>query len=117
MPFQPILRRVVALHPELVRAVVFCDYEGERVDGYTADPSLDQFDVDILGASFASVLPQLTGVSAQARMRVVQPEQVVWIQQLIDGYYLVVMTRRVHAADLQVVPALQAAAKALIEQM
>jgi hypothetical protein len=90
MPFSAILTAVVARHPQ-VRGIVFCDDEGERVDSSIADPHLEQFDLDVAGASMAPLMATFTRKVAVSHFRAKTSDGTIWLQTIMDGYYLVVM--------------------------
>ena len=87
MPFRMILETLVETHAPLVRAAIFCDEEGERVDTF-ALPGIDAYDVDLLGASFA---PVALAVPPGSCLRVVHPDRVYWLATVESGCYLVVL--------------------------
>lgn len=110
-------------HPHVnVRHVVFCDEEGERVEAVSRDPKVDPFELDLLGASYAALVARLTGEpgpitdSRDLRLRSVHPENIVWVQGLLYGYYLVVVTERDERSH-QLESALEDAALALADHM
>jgi hypothetical protein len=111
MPFRAVLKGLCARHETVVRGAVFCDEEGERVEALLNDPELDPYELDLAGASYATVLPLLS-TSSGARMRVLHADQVVWLQVIRDGYFVVVLTRRTgHSVTLT--PVLDEVAHAL----
>jgi hypothetical protein len=87
MAFREILETLVDTHAPLVRAAVFCDEEGERVDQFAVE-GIDPFDVDLLGASFA---PVALSVPAGCVLRVAHPDRVYWVATVESGCYLVVL--------------------------
>jgi hypothetical protein len=89
VPFRSILQRLVDAHAEVVRAVILCDHEGERIDAVTVD--VKAFDLDVTGASFAVVAQQ---VGPGPSLRVVCDDAAFWIVSLELGCYLVVWCRR-----------------------
>lgn len=93
MPIQAVLADLVAQAPDAIRGAVFCDYEGERVDSVINDPTLDAFELDLTGASYATLLDQLR-ITEDAQLRVVHPSDVTWVQVVAEGYYVVLLTRR-----------------------
>ena len=94
MPFRSILKTLATSQASLVRGVVFCDELGERVERWTDDDTLDLYELDIAGASFAPIVAQLLPHGVGSRMRVVVDSGVVWLIALPSGYYLVVLVRR-----------------------
>ncbi|HEY4223892.1 MAG TPA: hypothetical protein VGO62_21200 [Myxococcota bacterium] len=90
MPFSAILSTLVLSHAPAVRAAIFCDGEGERVDAF-ALPEEAPFDVDLLGASCSSVA---RSVPAGSALRVLLGDRVVWLATVDAGYYLVVLAAR-----------------------
>jgi len=98
MPFTPILTALCHRH-EVIRGAIFCDEEGERVERVCPDSSLDEFDLDIAGASFASLLPYLTGQDAESSIRVAFEDDAYWVQLLVDGYFLLVIAQRGDGRD------------------
>lgn len=75
-------------HAPAVRAAIFCDHEGERVDSAVGD--VEPFDLDIAGATFAATAQ--TMIPGQ-RLRVVVGDSAYWILVVDLGYYLVVWCR------------------------
>lgn len=96
MPFRAVLSGLVARAP-FVRGAVFCDFEGERVEAVRVDPELDPYELDLVGASYARLV-ELLGRHEGAQLRVTHPRDVVWVQLVSEGYYVVLLARR-HAAD------------------
>ncbi len=92
MPFRAVLTELVRQAP-FVRGAVFCDYEGERIEAVLNDPALDTFALDLTGASYARVVEQLAS-QAGAQLRVLHDDDVVWVQLIRDGYYVVLLSRR-----------------------
>jgi hypothetical protein len=87
VPFRAILETLVLNHAPRVRAAVFCDEEGERVEQFAAS-GLDPYDVDLAGASFA---PIASSVPMGACLRVAHSDRVHWIAGVSSGCYLVVV--------------------------
>jgi hypothetical protein len=90
MPFSAILQAVVAKHPQ-VRGIVFCDDEGEKVEASIGDPDLDPFDLDVAGASLAPLAIRFAHKVPVRRLRAKTKQGNLWMQTIMDGYYLVVM--------------------------
>lgn len=128
MPFRAILAGLLAHHAARVRGAVFCDEEGERVESLINDAALDAYDLDLCGASYASVAAMVASSELVARdgeagcgfgalrIRVLHPGAVVWLQGLARGYYLVVLTAR-DGRDATIEPVLDEVAEALIAHM
>lgn len=112
MPFRAALVSLVAKAPS-VRGAVFCDFEGERVESVLSDPTLDPFDLDLVGASYAHVVEQL-GPETDAQLRVVHPHGVVWVQPVAEGYYILLLARP-SARDLMLQAPLRELGRALRE--
>jgi len=91
VPFREILQTLVDSHSPAVRAAIFCDHEGERVDASAYD--VDAFELDIAGATFAATAQTM---SAGQRLRVVVGDEVFWIVVVDLGCYLVVWCRKGH---------------------
>ncbi len=89
MPFRAILESLVVTHAPGVRAAVFCDHEGERIDACCGE--LSAFDVDVIGASLAAVTENL---HCGQQLRMVSDDDIFWIVMVEDGCYLVVICRR-----------------------
>jgi hypothetical protein len=70
-----------------VRAAIFCDDQGEKVDACSLE-GIDAFDVDLLGAAYAAVAQ---AVPAGSCLRVAHPDRSVWVATVEGGYYLVVL--------------------------
>lgn len=111
MPFRSILGGFAVKHPH-VRAVVFCDEEGERVESVVVDATVDPYDLDVLGASLAPLAPTLARQGSETCVRIVRAADVVWIRSVSDRYYVVAWTRRTFA-DLRVGDGLDDVAHAL----
>lgn len=124
-PFRPILAGLAAQHAGTVRAAVFCDEEGERVESVIADKRLDPYELDLYGASYAPIVARMLAADlmgrgaitpAAMRMRIVHPHTVVWLQGIVSGYYLVVLAAR-SGRDLTIGPMLDEVVDALIAHM
>lgn len=76
-------------HSPAVRAAIFCDHEGERIDATSHD--VGAFDLDVAGATFAATAQTM---SAGQRLRVVIGDEAFWIVVVELGCYLVVWCRR-----------------------
>lgn len=102
--------------------MIFCDEEGERVAAVSAEAEVDPFDLDLRGAAFASLLAQLragewcAGPLRHLRLRCALADEVVWVQGLKEGYYLVVVCARAWDAS-RVLPLLDDIAEGLCEQI
>jgi hypothetical protein len=88
VPFRAILQTLVDSHSPAVRAAIFCDHEGERIDASAGE--LEAFDVDIAGATFAAAAQTM---SPGHRLRVVVGDEVFWVVTVELGCYLVVWCR------------------------
>ncbi len=110
MPFRMILDTLVAAHQPAMRAAIFCDHEGERVDASCGD--MQTFDVDVIGASMAVAAAQMPRLG---RLRVVVGDDAYWVMTVDLGYYLVIICRRGH--DLQCTSEFQSVADALMTYM
>lgn len=117
MTFSSILKGLAQDHPA-IRGVVFCDEEGEKVDSHIADPALDDFDLLIAGASFATLVPllQQQAQHGRARLRVNHGEGLIWMQMLDEHYYLLVLSHHGPTAGLMG-PHLETVAEAIVLQM
>lgn len=115
MPFAPILRGFVADHPQ-VKGVIFCDEEGERVEAATRDETVDLFDIEVTGASLATVLRQLERYGAGSSLRTRHDDRTIWTQLIEDGYYVTALCDR-GPADAKVGADLVAVAEALRSHM
>ena len=115
MSFSPILRGLAQDHPA-IRGVVFCDEEGEKVDSHIADPGLDDFDLDIAGASFATLVPMMQQQDGRAQLRVNNKQGLIWMQMLDEHYYLLVLSHPTPTAGLMG-PHLKTVAEAIVLQM
>lgn len=96
MTFRTILQRLLLQTETPVRLAIFCDEEGERVAAVRGDPALSLFDIDLVGASYASVA-LLCGADGSGpsdlsdlRVRIVYPDRITWLWGVASGYYLVV---------------------------
>jgi hypothetical protein len=89
VPFREILQTLVDSHSPAVRAAIFCDHEGERVEASAFD--VDTFDLDVAGATFAATAQTM---APGQRLRVVVGDEVFWIVVVELGCYLVVWCRR-----------------------
>jgi hypothetical protein len=116
MPFRAVLKGLLARHQEGVRGAVFCDEEGERVEALINDPRLDPYDLDLAGASYASVVNLLGTDGDGARMRIVLRDEVVWLQVIKNRYYVLLLTVR-DGYDVTVAPLLDEVGHALEELM
>lgn len=92
MAFREVLESLLACTP-LARGVVFCDFEGERVEAVLADPELDPYELDLAGASYAGAVEHLSSREG-AQIRVLHERGVVWVQPVCDGYYMVLLVQR-----------------------
>lgn len=90
MPFQAILSTLVETHAPVARAAIFCDDQGERVGSFALD-GIETFDVDLLGAAYA---PVAFSMPADACLRVLHRDRVVWLATVEGGYYLVILCER-----------------------
>ncbi len=115
MSFSSILRGLAQDHPA-IRGVVFCDEEGEKVEGHIADPALDAFELDIAGASFATLVPMLQMQDGRAQLRVHHGRGLIWMQMLTEHYYLLVLSHPTPTAGLMW-PHLKTVAEAIVLQM
>ena len=109
MPFSAILSTLVEEHAPVIRAAIFCDEEGEKVDSFAID-GVEAFDLDLLGAACAPVASSLPGGSA---VRMLLDDKSVWLANVDSGYYLIVLSERskdgvVRADVLRAVAALAA---------
>jgi hypothetical protein len=110
MSFRRILQDLVT--QATLRGAILCDEEGERIDAAIRDPALGQYELDLLGASYAIVLHLLKDARADTMLRIVHEGSVVCIQGIVEGYYLVVLADR-DGRDPRVRLPLGAAARAL----
>lgn len=117
MPFRAILGGFSAHHEEVVRGVIFCDEEGERVESFVSDPGLDPFDLDIAGASFASLVPFIAGQDPNTLVRVMFDGNVTWVRLLKDGYYVLVLTSGGTGCDHAITQTIDALADGLVAHM
>lgn len=115
VPFRSILGGFAAHHPA-VRAVVFCDEEGERVASLIQDTSLDAYALDVLGASLAPLMPSLARQGNDTCVRILREGEVVWLRTVNEAYYVVVLSRRANS-DPRIGDALADVAEALREHM
>jgi hypothetical protein len=90
MPFAAILSTLVEEHAPVVKAAIFCDEEGEKVDAFSIE-GVDGFDLDLLGAACASVASTLRAGSA---VRMLLDDRAVWLCSVEGGYYLLVLADR-----------------------
>jgi hypothetical protein len=101
--FKAILETLVESYPATVLGAIFCDDEGEKVDAYH-QPTLDAYDLDLLGAAYAGVVGEL---APQSVLRVVhtQPEsgagRIVWVANVESGYYLLAVCNGAGAGALR----------------
>lgn len=99
MPFRAILTELVARPGSVLRGAIFCDDEGERIEAVLAppvltEPALDPYRLDLVGASYAIVLHLLGEDRDEAQLRIVHEREVVWVQGITGGYYLVALASR-----------------------
>lgn len=87
VPFRAILETLLAEHEPVVRGAIFCDDDGERVDSY-AGPGCSVEDLDLLGASMATVAPL---VPQGACLRTMLADRCVWLATVEGGCFLVVL--------------------------
>ncbi len=115
MPLGAILKGI-ASEVESLKGAIFCDEEGERVWAHVAEAGIDPFDLDIRGASFASLIPQLRNQGPRLVARVKTKGEVMWLQLLEDGYYLLLWTNP-SPREAQIPGILASAADALAMDM
>ena len=77
-----------------VRGVIFCDEQGERVSQVLLDAQMEVYDLDVIGATYAQILWDLSKYDPQGQLRLVTDDHVTYLQLVRDGYYLVVMVGR-----------------------
>ncbi|MCP4499848.1 MAG: hypothetical protein GY822_07790 [Deltaproteobacteria bacterium] len=99
MPFRPLLQKLCEQH-QTIRGVIFCDEEGERIERLCNDDSLSEFDLDIAGASLATLMPMLANGYQEGSIRVLFDQDAYWIQLLVEGYFLLVVTHQGDGRDL-----------------
>ncbi len=116
MPFRPLLKTLCAQHP-VVRGVIFCDEEGERVERMCNDETFTEFDLDIAGASFASLMPVLTHGYQESSIRVVFEQDAYWVQLLVEGYFLLVVARHGDGRNLALEQDLHQTGRQIISYM
>ena len=111
MPFRTLLSDYVRRHCHGVRGAILCDHEGERIDA-ACDADVGTFELDVVGASFATWLSRVTHTFAvDVHVRVVVREYIVWIAPLSEGCYLLVLCAR--GRDARVSSSIGALAAAL----
>lgn len=120
MSFREILSDFVAEHP-VVRAMILCDDQGERVDSIAAQEILenltagntdaelqiqqytheavDAYALALLGASYA-VLPHALVDHEVKSLRVVHEKSAVFYSPIMDGYYLVTLAAKDGALNI-----------------
>ena len=77
------------MHAPGVRAAIFCDAEGERIDA--ACGAMTAFDVDVIGASFAALVQDLR---CGEILRAVHDDATFWLIVVEQGCYLIVVCHR-----------------------
>ena len=111
MPFRAILETRVVEHEPVAHGAIFCDDEGERVDS-CAGPGCTDDELALLGATIATVAPQIPGGTC---LRIAFPDVVVWVATVESGCFLVVRCAR--GRDGAVVADLPRAVAALAAHM
>ena len=117
MPFRAMLNGFAARHKSVVRGVIFCDEEGERVEGLVCDPALDPFDLDIAGASYATLIPLMAEQGTSSLVRITFVDGVTWLQLLQDGYYVLVLTTKHYGTENEIALTIGDLAEGIIEHM
>jgi hypothetical protein len=87
MPLRAILHALVAERSPDVRAVIFCDEEGERVEAVSREPNTDPYELDLVGASYCAISRHVD--PDEGAIRVVCSDAVVHVRMLVRGYYVV----------------------------
>jgi len=115
MPFRAILETFVRSHPE-VRGVIFCDEEGERVDAAIAEGNENFFELEVTGASLATILRQLERYGTGSSLRTRHHDRTVMTQLIESGYYVTALCER-SSVEARLVHDLAEVAEALREHM